>query len=172
MGRGNVCVYGKYEGLYYVDRDYLDWYTSKEPGEDGAYECMLLGDMDTNDFNDYDYDLNLSQDEYDEFIDSFISIIKKKFKSFEVVDSRYNYGVILENNLFEIEIEDNVWSYAVKLIQKEPGYYDNGSIQGLQAKHYKNYLEGIKYALLELFPSIGCYSGAWTSGTITREDIA
>lgn len=23
MGRGNVCTFGKYEGLYYADRDHL-----------------------------------------------------------------------------------------------------------------------------------------------------
>jgi hypothetical protein len=76
----------------------------------------------------------------------------------------------MENQLFEIKIEDNEWSYAVKLLQKEPGYdYD---YTGLQKKHYKNYLNAIKEVLLELFPSIGCYGGAWTHGTIRREDIA
>lgn len=26
MGRGNVCVSGDYEGLYYIDRDYFKVY--------------------------------------------------------------------------------------------------------------------------------------------------
>ena len=63
----------------------------------------------------------------------------------------------------------NEWSYAVKLIQKEC-WYDN-HLEGLQKKHYQNYLEGIKNILLEIFPEIGCYGGAWTHGTITREDV-
>ena len=35
---------------------------------------------------------------------------------------------------------------------------------------YKNYLEGMKNCLLELYPEIGVYKGAWTSGTIKRSE--
>ena len=94
--------------------------------------------------------------------------MEKKFKSF--VATGNDFGTILENELFEIEIEDNQWSYAVKLIQKEC-WYDN-HLEGLQKKHYENYLNGIKNILLEMFPSIGCYGGAWTHGIIKREDVA
>lgn len=167
MGRGNVCVFGDYEGLYYADRDYLDCYIAKEADDYGEYEERMLGDMSMADFNDFDYDDVLSQMYYDDFVYEFINMFCKKFKSFSKTGK--DYGVILENNLFEIEIEDNEWSYAVKLIQKEC-WYDN-HLDGLQKKHYKNYLNGMKNILLELFPSIGCYCGAWTSGTITREDI-
>ena len=167
MGRGNTCVFGKYEGLYYVDRDYIDCYVAKEMNEDGEYEEKMLGDLSMGDFGDYDYDYALSEMYYEDFVYEFISMMEKKFKSFGTTGN--NYGVVMENNLFEIEIEDNEWSYAVKLIQKEDDY-DN-HLEGLQKKHYKNYLNGIKVILLELFPSIGCYGGAWTHGTIKREDV-
>lgn len=167
MGRGNVCVFGEYEGLYYVDRGYIDCYIAKEADEYGEYEEKMYCDMDLNDFADYDYDEFLSRIYYEDFISEFISIMEKKFKSF--VSTGKDFGTIMENNLFEIEIEDNQWSYAVKLIQKEC-WYDN-HLEGLQKKHYENYLNGIKTILLKLFPSIGCYRGAWTHGTITREDI-
>lgn len=163
MGRGNVCVFGEYEGLYYADRDYLDCYIAKEENEDGEFEQKMLGEMGADDFDHFDYDDAMSEIYYDEFISFFVESMQKKFKSFDTTGEKY--GVILENNLFEIEIEDNEWSYAVKLIQKEHWCY---SLEGLQAKHYINYLEGIKTALLEIFPSIGCYGGAWTSGRITR----
>ena len=26
MGRGNVCVFGEYEGLYYIDNDHIHVY--------------------------------------------------------------------------------------------------------------------------------------------------
>ena len=168
MGRGNTCVFGKYEGLYYVDRDYLDSYISKEVNEDGEYEEKMLGDMTCEDFNNYEYDEDTSQMYYDDFIGNFTCMMEEKFKSLETTNE--DYGVIMKNNLFEIEVEDNEWSYAIKLIQKEDDYYNGYSLEGLQKKHYQSYLNGIKTVLLELFPSIGCYGGAWTHGIITRED--
>lgn len=167
MGRGNTCVFGKYEGLYYVDRDYLDCYIAKEMNDDGEYEEKMLGDISMEEFPNFDYDYSLSEMYYGDFLEEFIDCMENKFKSF--IRTGKDYGTIMENNLFEIEIEDNEWSYAVKLIQKEDDW-DN-HLEGLQKKHYKNYLDGIKNILLDMFPSIGCYGGAWTSGTITREDM-
>lgn len=168
MGKGNTCVFGKYEGLYYVDRDYIDCYISKEVDENGEYINKLQYDMNyPEDYNNFDYDDILSSIYYNDFIQEFTSMMENKFKSF--VSTGNDFGTIMENNLFEIEVEDNEWSYAVKLIQKEDNY-DN-HLEGLQKKHYENYLNGIKNILLELFPSIGCYGGAWTHGTITREDL-
>lgn len=164
MGRGNVCTFGKYEGLYYADRDYLDFYV---PIDGEADEGKFLGEIDYNDFSDYEYDEFLSRVYYEDFITEFVYLFGKKFKSFS--ETGKDYGVIMENELFEIEVEDNEWSYAVKLIQKEDDY-DN-HLEGLQKKHYENYLNGIKTVLLELFPSIGSYRGAWMSGTITREEL-
>lgn len=168
MGKGNTCVFGKYEGLYYVDRDYIDCYISKVADENGEYINKLQYDMNyPEDYNNFDYDDILSSIYYNDFIQEFTSMMENKFKSF--VSTGNDFGTIMENNLFEIEVEDNEWSYAVKLIQKEDNY-DN-HLEGLQKKHYENYLNGIKNILLELFPSIGCYGGAWTHGTITREDL-
>ena len=167
MGRGNVCTHGKYEGLYYVDRDYLDIYTSKEPDEDNVYNSVLQKDLSYEDFDKYDYDEYFSRENYNDFIQDFTSLMEKRFKSF--TSTGEDYGVIMENSLFEIQIEDNEWSYAVKLIQKG-NTYDN-YLEGLQKKHYKTYLNGIRDVLLELFPEIGTYSGAWTSGRLTREDL-
>ena len=168
MGRGNVCVFGKYEGLYYVDRDYIDCYIAKEVNDNGEYEEKMQCDMNyPEDYNNFDYDNILSKSYYDDFLQEFIFMMENKFKSFNSTGK--DYGIVMENNLFEIEIEDNEWSYVVKLIQKEDDL-DN-HLEGLQKKHYENYLEGIKVILLELFPTIGCYGGAWTHGTITREDI-
>lgn len=167
MGKGNVCVHGKFEGLYYVYRDYIDCYIAKEMNEDGEYEQKMQYDMEMEDYQNFDYDDILSGIYYDDFLQEFTYMMENKFKSF--VSTGKDYGTIMENNLFEIEVEDNEWSYAIKLIQKEC-WYDN-HLEGLQKKHYQNYLDGIKIILLELFPSIGCYGGAWTSGTITREDL-
>ena len=164
MGRGNVCTFGKYEGLYYADRDYLDVYcNTDEMNEDGEYPIKMLGELSVSDFSEWKYDECLSEEYYRDFIENFIYLMTARFKSMERTGK--TYGAIMENSLFTIEIEDNEWSYAVKLIQKE--HWCN-NLEGLQAKHYTSYMEGMKTALLEIFPSIGTYGGAWTSGRISR----
>ena len=75
--------------------------------------------------------------------------------------------VLLENRLFYICVEDNEWSLAIELIQRDDDY---GQLAGLQKRHYAHYLECMKKALLSRLPSIGIYTGAWTSRTITREE--
>lgn len=79
--------------------------------------------------------------------------------------------VILENELFYICVEDNEWSLAVELVQKD-GYSDCQSawLAGLQKRRYREYLDSMKKALLARLPSIGVRTGPWTHGTITREE--
>lgn len=163
MGRGNVCTFGDYEGLYYVDRGYLDYYV---PIDGEADEGLFMEEMEMNDFPNYEYDEFISRSYYEDFISEFVYLFRKRFNGF--AETGKDYGVILENELFQIEIEDNQWSYAVKLIQKEC-WYDN-HLDGLQKKHYENYLNGMKEVLLNMFPSIGAYGGAWTHRTIKREN--
>ena len=162
MGRGNIHTRGDYEGLYYIDYDYLDYYTSKEADEYGEFDNKLLADMDADDFNDYEYDDDLSCWNAEDYINMFVNDMTKKFGSF--VATGETYGTIMKNSLFEIKIEDNEWSYAIELIQK-----DDYTLSGLQKKHYKQYLDGMKDVLLDLFPEIGCWTGnCWTHGVIKR----
>lgn len=164
MGRGNVNVYGDYEGLYYVDMDYLVCYVSNLADNDGDYECKLLGDMSSADFQDFDYDAIMSDELYNDFLNNFVSMMENKFDSF--VATGDSFGTIMENSLFEVHIVDNEWSYAVELIQKESDW--DYCLCGLQKRHYQNYLSGMRDILLCLFPEIGCYGGAWTHGTIIK----
>ena len=78
--------------------------------------------------------------------------------------SRYEHA-ILENALFYIVVEDNEWSVAIKLIQKEDWLLN---LDGLQAKHYQSYLNGMKDCLFEQFDELGTYGGPWTSGRIRK----
>jgi hypothetical protein len=150
MGRGNVCVRGKYEGLFYVD---YDFFKSKPLDEDGNEI------EDGEDFFDQDY--------LDECISEFKSLMTKA-SSFTVCDRWHHRDihVVLENNLFEIAIVDNEWSYAVMLLQKDDSYHY--SKNNLQKKHYQNYLNIIKNCLFMQFNKLGIYGGPWTSGTILR----
>ena len=153
MGRGNVCVFGEYEGLYYVD-----WnnFSSEYEDEHG------------NVIQDYD----LQREEWKGSLEQFINDFTKRFKSFSRCDEWISDSekAILENSLFYIAVEDNEWSIAIKLIQKEQGYHFSGNIENLQVKHYKNYLDGMRDCLFNQFEELGTYGGPWTSGRIRRPE--
>lgn len=151
MGRGNACVHGNYEGLFYVD-----WDNFSSQFEDGDGNIVV----------DYDF----QREEWEIALAEFVSDFMKKFNSFSKCNKWISNSerAVLENSLFYIAVEDNEWSMAVKLIQKEQGYYDMGNIENLQKKHYKTYLEGIKECLFNQFNELGTYSGAWTHGIIKK----
>lgn len=152
MGRGNVCVFGKYEGLYYIDWDNFSTEWEDENGN-------IVKD-----------DYENQKMEWEDSLYEFISDFEEKYKSFSRCDKWINNkeNAVLENNLFYIVVEDNEWSMAIKLIQKEQDYYSQGTLENLQKKHYISYLEGIKKCLFNQFEEIGVYGGAWTSGTIKK----
>lgn len=177
MGRGNVSVSGEYEGLYYIDNENIhvyrrDDHLAEEP------ETTLLKELGSADIStgSWVYDEYRTIEEEGDIIECFSDSFGRMFPSFSRVwENRWVknglYGdlcrrVIMENGLFYIAVEDNEWSLAVELIQKEDPY-DN-HLAGLQAKHFQRYLDGMKTCLLERLPSIGIRTGPWTSGVIRR----
>ena len=180
MGRGNVCVAGPHEGLYYIDNDHFHVYRRDEPGVEYP-ETRLMGDLSYDELtgNEWLYDEWGTGEEEDDILECFISSFVRMFPSFErpMLDkwlTEPGFGgrsrrVILESKLFYIAVEDNEWSLALELLQKEDPYDDH--LSGLQGRHYLKYLDGMKRCLLDRLPSIGTYAGAWTSGTINREEV-
>ncbi len=164
MGRGNVCVFGKCEGLYYVDNDFLDVYSKTD--ENGDVISCSLRELEDDGF---EYDEMASTWNRDDFEFTFIEQMKTRFPSFEYVNKWISRTrrALLENKLFYVVVEDNQWSIAIELIQKEDEY-GGEEMAGLQIGLYKRYLEGIKEILLELNGEVGIYSGAWTHGTIRK----
>lgn len=181
MGRGNVCVNGPYEGLYYIDNDHIHVYRRDDPFSDEP-ETRLMGELDYGELTggDWLYDDWGTGEEEDDILECFMDSFGRMFPSFARVSEEKwvksgLYGdpcrrVIMESGLFYIAVEDNEWSLAVELIQKEDPY-DN-HLSGLQARHFQRYLDGMKTCLLERLPSIGIRTGPWTSGVICREDLA
>ena len=176
MGRGNVSVSGPYEGMFFVDRDNTDWYVL-----DG--EPVLQKDLDVDDFARAEYDEEESNDSFSAMCNGIVERIVKRFPSFREIGEnvwfRYaDYGcdrrdfgtVLLENDLFVISVEDNEWSYAVLLLQKQNEYDDH--LSGLQKRHYQKYLAAIKEAILDMYGEVGIYTGPWTSGIERRTDRA
>jgi len=181
MGRGNVSVSGRYEGLYYINNDHFHVYQRDEPDSDEEFQTKLMGDLSYEELTggEWYFDEWGTEDEKDDILECFIESFTRMFRSFErpaketwITEPGFGGGskwVLLESKLFYIALEDNEWSLAVELLQKEDPYDDH--LSGLQGRHYLKYLDGIKRCLLELLPSIGTYGGPWTSGRITKEDL-
>lgn len=169
MGLANVCVQGKYEGLYYVDNDYLDVFHNNKTGE-----SKIMGELDFKGDDipeDWAYEPVESQNYWDDVI--LVNVqneFSRRFPSFKPCSIMCG-GVtrqkpaILENSLFYIAVEDNNWSVAFELIQKEDDYV---CLEGLQKKHYEHYLKGLRDVLFTQFPELGIYAGPWTSGVIKK----
>lgn len=184
MGRGNVSVSGDFEGLYYIDNDDIHVYRRDDPFDDYP-QAVLMKELSSADLNTgaWIYDEYGTMEEEGDILECFMDSFGQMFPSFQRVQKdRWIrngwYGdfcrrVIMENGLFYIAVEDNEWSIAVELLQKgntyEDGYLsDDGRLEGLQAKHFQRYLDGIKECLLERVPSIGVRTSAWTHGVIKR----
>lgn len=145
MGRGNIRTTGKYEDVYYVD--YENFY-------------LAVRDDDGNKTEEMAFD----QEYMDRVLEYFRDIMVER-TSFTKCNRWANKEceIILENSLFEIGIADNGWSFVVMLLQKQDAPL------GLQAKHYKGYLNTIKEALFEHFEEIGEWGSTWVSTKISRE---
>lgn len=170
MGRGNCCVLGDYEGLYYIDNDDLCVYrpvgsiAAEEP------ELRLRRNIPFEDLAEWEYSDADTEWWEGDVIETLTEDLMDRFPSFTPCDkwiTRERHAV-LENKLFYIALEDNEWAMAVELIQKE-GVYDD-SIVPLQKRHHQYYLQGIKMALFAQFETLGVYNGAWTSKFIHREE--
>ena len=133
MGRGNVSVSEPYEGLYYIDYDDFYMYSREDPVS-GESETRLKRDLSYADLigSEWVYDeLNTAEEERD-ILDWFTSSFTRLFPSFQRPVEElwirngpwgdYSRKVILENKLYYIAIEDNEWSLAVELLQKEAPY--------------------------------------------------
>ncbi len=175
MGRGNVCTLGKYEGLSYIDNDHIHVYRDSEDMGD-CPETRLMGELDYEELTGcrWLYDEEGSMNEEDDILECFMDEFARMFPSFKRVEPERwldrSRRAILESGLFYIAVEDNEWSLAVELIQKEEPWGDVW-MENLQKRLYEKYLEGMKKALLMRLPSIGTRHGAWMSGTIKREEV-
>lgn len=157
---------GDFEGLYYVDNDYFIAYAKKDDPENVKPRRHIP----INEWDECEEDEEMSSVYYDHFITLFCEDIRARFQSFKPKSKcvrKDGKFLILENELFYIGLEDNGWSIAVELLQKEHECYN---LTGLQAALYQKYLNGIKDCLFNQFDELRVYSGPWTSGTIKKNN--
>ena len=84
MGRGNVCVTGSYEGLFYIDNDDLRVYRKDGPGTDDC-EDRLQRDLDYADITGPDWYLDEVGSSYEEedVLECFCAELRKLCPSFQ-----------------------------------------------------------------------------------------
>ena len=103
MGRGNVCTFGKCEGLYYIDNDDLCVY---RPIGGDADDLKLRRNIPFEDLCLWEYsDVDTEWWEED-VLEEFKSSIRKKFPSFVPCDKwvEREKHAILQNQLFYIAL--------------------------------------------------------------------
>ena len=171
MGRGNVCTTGPYEGVFYIDNGYTAVYRKVNAADDDMDDRKLrywFG-TDSPEEKGWEYDECESVDEEDYDLRSFSDDFVNRFPDFSKTNENISRTrrAILESPLFYVAVEDNEWSTAVELIQKDT---DSDLDLNSQNALYRIYLDAMKKILLWLFPSIGIYTGPWTHGIITREE--
>ena len=177
MGKGNVCVHGTCECLYYIDNDdFHTYYLADDPCDYKIGRDMTLEDYQSGEWKFADLGTEM---EFEEIIEDFAYDFKQKFPSFENVYSenrfhtdRYScfhwqdHRVVLENKLFMVCLTDNEWSVAVELLQKEAPY--GYSYEGLQSKHFDSLRDGMLDCLLNQLGTVYMRNGAWMSTAIIR----
>ena len=139
MGKANVHPTGEYEGVYYVDFENLLSYTKK----DDETERKTLKNISPWEMSDYEFDDVESQMNLENYRATLVDALKKRFPSFKEPVGWYvgipGKHILLENDLFYIAVEDNEWSEAVELLQKEENSVSG--YENLQKRHYQNYIQ-------------------------------
>lgn len=169
IGRGNVHPDGPYEWVYYIDRDYTAVYRKVNAADDDMDDRKLRywfgADSPEEKGWEYDECESIDEEDYDLrlFSDDFMNLFPDFSKTNENISRTRR--AILESPLFYVAVEDNEWSTAVELIQKDT---DSDLDLNSQNALYRIYLDAMKNILLRLFPSIGTYAGPWTHWTLTK----
>ena len=112
MGISNCCVFGKYEGLYFIDYDDIHVFRHKDCDPDGSAEARFLRDLDYGELTggDWIFDDLATQFVQQEVLDSFTSDFLRMFPNFsktcpDLWISR-SQKAILESPLFYLCLED------------------------------------------------------------------
>ena len=170
MGKGNVCTHNKCEGLFYIDNEDLLVYRYKDSDE----HVLLKSIQGTGKIDDYVFDEHSTSENIDDVLEMFIADLAAKQYCFSSCDKWLSNteNAIAEDEFFYIAIEDNGWSIAVKLLQKEaPEHYDDEEIDAFemtQERLFQSYLTDMRDALFEQFDELGIYAGPWTHGLIRK----
>ena len=170
MGRGNVATHNECEGLFYLDRDFLDTYVHVSDRDAEPKTARQLNNADIE-YNydgsacDWKYSHMESDDNWKNMIEIVQDSISKRFPSFYTADEWRDRDahVILESGLFQIAVVDNEWSAALCLLERTD-VDDTGANRTFMRRHCDTYLEAMKQTLIDTWGEAIGYGGAWVHG--------
>lgn len=151
--KSNVSV-NYNEGLYYVH--YNDIYIFQSVKDNSA---VTANNIPEENAEDYEFRLELSQQNYENFRTTLTKDLLTAFPSFQEDDRYLNKSMtqraIVSNALFTVSLEDSEWAVAVKLTRNKKAN------TGLQAQMYSSFLHGLRNALFAQFETIYIRNGSW-----------
>lgn len=163
MGAGNVNV-SLNDGLFYVHYDSVNVYKNKR---NKSIICQRK-DIPRGQEKDFVFDMGLSQQNYDVWLEAFRQKLMKRYPSYRRVDryTKRDQRIVLENNMFFVAIEDNEWGFAVELISRTKYPYPQ-----FQKHLFPHFFKGLKETLLNLTETIYIRSGSWTTQAVTKDNM-
>lgn len=151
------------EGLFYVDyKDISMFHEIANPANVISENKIPQGQE-----NLYEYDATMTQTRYEAVRNKLAKSLTAHFPSLKqptkdtYLDKGMKKRVIAANKLFNVVIEDNIWSLAVELTCIPKGD------SGLQTQMFPNFLKGLRAALFEQFDVIYVRNGSWGATPIT-----
>lgn len=150
------------EGLYYVDyKDIFMYHEIKNPSNISTESKIPAGHE-----SEYEYDPDMTQANYEAFRKKLTNYMTSNFPSMQAAkpdtfsDRAKKKRIIAQNKLFEIILEDNVWSVAVELKWIKKGK------TGLQTQMFPSFLAGLRKGLFEQLDTIYIRDGSWSASPI------
>lgn len=162
MNQNNVNVSGR-DGLYYVHYDSINQYHHKNNTDDVRPKHLIPA----AELDNYELDLPLSQAGYDLWLNDFRKAMRNRYPSFEIADHYEKAGkrLILQSKMFQVIIEDNVWSFAVELISRPKCRYKE-----FQKHLFPSFFKGMREILLTMTDTLYVRSGSWTAEPFTKNE--
>ena len=147
------------EGLFYVDyKDIFMYHEIKNPSNYVVESKIPKGHE-----SEYEYDADMTQANYDAFRKKLTKYMTTNFPSIQETaadtfsDRAKKKRIIAKNKLFEIVLEDNIWSVAVELKRIKKAK------TGLQTQMFPSFLAGLRKGLFEQFSTIYVRDGSWSA---------
>ena len=152
------------EGLFYVD--YKDIYMYHEIANPDHF--LPESQIPAGEEDKYEFDEEKTQIHYDSFKARLSAYLCQHLPSLKVPpedmarNRTYTKRILAENNLFQIALEDNNWSVAVKLLRQKDGN------TGLQTQMYNSFLNRVRLGLFQQFKTLYVRDGAWSASKLTK----
>lgn len=162
MSKGNINV-SLNDGLYYISYNSVNVYKSKQNPQD----LKTIDQIAPQDRAQFDLDLPLSQANYDAWLESFRKAMRKRYPSYRIIDKylKRDQRIVLENNMFQVIIEDNEWSFAVELISIPKCPY-----QAFQKHLFPQFFKGMREILFTITETIYIRNGSWSAEPFTADE--